>query len=195
MVKIACVLLTFNEEADIGECLKHLRPYVDYILVLDAGSDDVTVEIAKGIADAVFVKEHSEDFGADKNYAWSLIPADCDWVLWTDSDEKWDSDFLINMKNKVVEAEESGVHVFRFPRVNLPDCKDWPDYQLRFVKNDPSEFEWRGKVDEVLWWKSQNVPLDQGDREDREKRIGVGLANEHPIIHLQRLDHKRRKWW
>jgi len=195
MVKVACVLLTLNEEADIEECLRHLRPYVDYMLVLDAESSDATVDIAKRVADAVVVKKSSGSFSIDKNYAWSLIPADCDWVLWADPDEKWDWDFLNNIKNKVLEAGKSGVYAFRFPRVNLPDCKDWPDYQLRFVKNDPSKFEWRGNVDEVLWWKTQNVPLDQADREDLKERLGVGEASDHPIVHLKRLEDKRRKWW
>lgn len=152
------------------------------------------MEIAKTVADQVVVKAFSGSFAEERNYAWTLIPKDSDWVLWADSDEKWDPDFLINIKNKAVEAETAGVYVFRFPRVNLPDCKDWPDYQLRFVKNS-KEFEWRGKQNEVLWWKKQNVLLDQADREDLNPRIGIGEAFDHPIIHLKRLLYKSREWW
>ena len=194
MVKIACIILTLNEEIDIQQCLRQFRPYIDYLLVLDGGSIDNTVKLAKEIADSVIVKTPSGSFAKDKNHAWSLLPKDCDWILWPDSDEKWDVDFLINMKNKCVEAEKAGVHAFRFPRVNLPDCDNWPDYQLRFVKNS-KEFEWRGNVDEVIWWKTQNIPLDQGDREDREKRVGIGGAEDYPIVHLKRAEVKRRNWW
>jgi len=194
MVKVACVLLTFNEEADIEQCLKQFRVHIDYILVLDGGSKDTTAELARRVADAVVVKPFSGSFADEKNHAWSLLPKDIDWILWPDPDEKWDHDFLINIKKKVEEAEKARVVCFRFPRVNLPDCKNWPDYQLRFVKNS-KDFEWRGKLDEVLWWKPQNIPLDQADKADREIKLGIGEADEHPIIHLKRITHKQREWW
>lgn len=193
-VKVSCIILTLNEEADIEQCLRQFRPHADHILVLDGESKDKTVEIAKRIADQVIIRPFSGSFADERNYAWTKIPKDTDWVLWSDPDEKWDPDFLNNMKTKVLEAEKAGVYVFRFPRVNLPDCKDWPDFQLRFHKNS-KEFEWRGERNEVLWWKKQNVPLDQADREDLNPRIGIGEAFEHPIMHLARLLYKGREWW
>ncbi|GAG97227.1 unnamed protein product, partial [marine sediment metagenome] len=70
----------------------------------------------------------------------------------------------------------------------------WPDYQLRFVRNS-RDYEWRGERDEVLWWKPQNIPLDQGDQADRKIKIGIGGADDHPIVHLKRSRYKQRSWW
>ncbi|GAG97731.1 unnamed protein product, partial [marine sediment metagenome] len=80
MLKVGCIFLTLNEETDVEQCLKQFRPYVDYLFVLDGGSTDKTVEIAKRIADEVKVKPFSGKFCDEKNYAWSLLPKDCDWV-------------------------------------------------------------------------------------------------------------------
>ena len=44
MDKVACIVLIKDEEPRIKECLERLRPYVDYILVLDNGSTDRTIE-------------------------------------------------------------------------------------------------------------------------------------------------------
>ena len=57
-VKITCILLTFNEESDVDQCLRQFRPYIDHILVLDGESEDKTVEIAQTIADNVVVVDY-----------------------------------------------------------------------------------------------------------------------------------------
>jgi len=89
-MKVACVILTKDEEPRIEDCLKHIRPYVDYILVLDGESTDRTVEIAKKYADKVVVKPFSGSFAEERNYAQTLIPKDFGWILWVDADELFD---------------------------------------------------------------------------------------------------------
>jgi len=192
--KVAVIVLTLNEEPNIRRCLGQFLGYVDFILVLDGGSMDKTVEIAKEWADEVFVKPFSGSFAQEKNFAWTLIPRSCSWVLWSDADERWDPDFLENMKAKISEATEKGVVCFSFPRINRPDRKNFPDYQIRFVKNS-EDFEWRGKTHEVLWWKSENIPLDHADATSRERRVGIGKQDRHPITHLERRGNLRREWW
>lgn len=183
--KVALVVLTLNEEAIIEECLNQFRPYIDYILVVDGESKDRTVELAEKIADRVVVKTFSDSRADDLNYAWSLIPESVEWIVWSDADEIWDKDFLTNIKKKMVEADVAGVVCFRFPRRNLFDPKLWPDYQVRFIRNS-LDFRWGGHlIHTVPWWKSEGIPLDQADLEDRAKRFGVANADRYTIIHMR----------
>lgn len=179
---IACIILTLNEEPRITECLEQLKSYVGYILVLDGGSKDKTVAIAKKYVNHIEIKgTHPSDFAADKNYAWSLIPKDFKWVLFTDADERWNETFLKDIKNIVSNHDILG---FRFPRENLPTLKDYPDYQVRLLKNDGS-LEWRRELHEVVYHKEKNKPIDQ---------INI-ISLEYPIIHLPRREDIGRSWW
>jgi len=193
-MKVACVVLTLNEEPRIGECLKHLRPYVDYLLVLDGDSSDKTVEIATEHADLVEVRPFSGSFAEEKNYARTLVPKDCGWILWCDADERFDNGFLRNIKENLEDAEERHQACFRFPRINLPDGKNWPDYQVRLIRNS-RDIEWSGKVHEVPYYKPEDIPLDELDQEERERKLGVSTAQGYPILHLPRREDERREWW
>ena len=48
MVKLSVVVITFNEEKNIGRCLDSVRKVADELLVVDSFSSDATVEIARG---------------------------------------------------------------------------------------------------------------------------------------------------
>jgi len=193
MVKVAAIVLTKDEEARIEECLKHLRPYIDFVLVLDGESTDKTVEIAKKYADRVEVRPFSGSFAKEKNYARTLVPEDCSWILWVDADERFDTGLFHIIKNHPDLIEKLN-GCWRFPRCNLPGGKDWPDYQVRLMRND-GDIEWRGETHEVPYLKSENVPIDQLDREDRGKRFSVITADGYPIIHMPRREDERRAWW
>jgi len=195
-MKVASIILTLNEEPRIEECLKHIRPHVDYILVLDGGSTDGTIDIATKYADKVLTRPFSGSFAEEKNYARSLIPKDCTWILWLDADERFDAGFLKNIKVhiKVTENADTPAVCFRFARVNLPDGKNYPDYQVRLFRNS-HDIEWIGETHEVPYLKTLNIPLDQADYGIRDQRLGVVTVNKYPILHLPRRTDVRRKWW
>jgi len=193
-VKVACVILTLNEEPRIEECLKHVRKHVDFLLVLDGGSTDRTVEIAEKYADKVVVKEFSGSFAEEKNYARTLIPKDHLWILWVDADERFDKGFLENMKAQIEEAEKGHIVCFRFPRINLPDGKDYPDYQVRLFRNS-RDILWRGDVHEVPYFVKEDVRIDQLDSEERRRKMGVATMDWFPILHLPRRKDVKRWWW
>ena len=204
MIKVAAIVLTKNEEARIEECLKHVRLYVDYLLVLDGCSTDKTVEIAKKYADQVLIKEPTETDSTqqERNYALHCVPKEFTWLLWVDADERFDSGFLRYMKGLVEKAELTRTICFRFPRCNLPGGKDYPDYQVRLFPNI-EEIEFKGievtKFDEVPHFKPEGVPLDQLDGEDRNNSslplFAVVTLDKYPIIHLPRRKDVWRGWW
>lgn len=84
-VTVSATVITMNEEDNIADCLKSARLVADEIIVLDSGSSDRTVEIARQYADIVEVTDWP-GFGIQKQRA--LDKASGDWVLSLDADER-----------------------------------------------------------------------------------------------------------
>jgi glycosyltransferase involved in cell wall biosynthesis len=88
-VKLSVVLITHNEERNLGRTLESVKPLVaggqGEIIVVDSGSADRTVEIAESHGAKVFVEEW-KGFAAQKNSA--LDKATGDWILSLDGDEE-----------------------------------------------------------------------------------------------------------
>ncbi len=84
-VKISFCAIAKNEERCIERCLESLYGICDEIIVVDTGSTDKTVEIAKAHGAKVVFFEWIHDFSAAKNFA--LDQATGDWVVFLDADE------------------------------------------------------------------------------------------------------------
>jgi len=91
-MNLSVVIITFNEEANIRRTLASVKPLVDdgkgEIIVVDSGSTDRTVEIAKSFGAKVLVEEW-KGFAAQKNLA--IDKATGGWILSLDADEELDS--------------------------------------------------------------------------------------------------------
>lgn len=86
MSKLSVVLATFNEEKNIGECLKTVKNWADEIIVLDGESTDKTAKIAKKHGAKVFVVPNQPIFHVNKQMA--IDKAKGDWILQLDADER-----------------------------------------------------------------------------------------------------------
>src|SRR3954451_9254920 len=82
-MKISAAIITFNEERNIARLIESLR-CCDEILVLDSGSTDRTVEIARKLGARV-IEASWQGYAAQKNIAVEL--ASYDWILALDADE------------------------------------------------------------------------------------------------------------
>jgi glycosyltransferase involved in cell wall biosynthesis len=84
---LAAIVLTFNEERNLPDCLASLAGWVDRVFVVDSGSTDRTVEIARQ-AGATVVDHPFEHYGAQRNWAIDHVPVETDWTLHIDADER-----------------------------------------------------------------------------------------------------------
>lgn len=80
---ISATIITLNEERDLPRCLKSLD-FADEIVVVDSGSNDRTVEIARSLGAKVVV-EPWRGYGAQKNFAQNQTKSE--WILNLDADE------------------------------------------------------------------------------------------------------------
>lgn len=85
MYTVSLVMIVRNEAASIARCLHSVRPWVDHMLVLDTGSTDDTVNLARLAGAQVEPFTWVDDFSVARNR--SLDFADADWNLVLDADE------------------------------------------------------------------------------------------------------------
>lgn len=86
MMKISAAIATYNEEKNIGYCLKSVKDLVDEIVIVDGSSTDKTVEIAKSFGAKVLVAENVPIFHINKQKAFDMATGD--WILYLDADER-----------------------------------------------------------------------------------------------------------
>ncbi|HEX5073246.1 MAG TPA: glycosyltransferase family 2 protein [Gemmatimonadaceae bacterium] len=84
---VAAVVLTYNEERNLPDCLSSLAGWVQEIFVVDSGSTDRTVAIARE-AGATVLHHAFEHYGAQRNWAIDNVPVTAPWTLHVDADER-----------------------------------------------------------------------------------------------------------
>lgn len=138
---VALVVITMNEEESIAKCINSV-PWVSDIVVVDSGSEDKTVEIAKSLGARVFVEEW-RGFGPQKHRAVEL--AQFEWVLCLDADEALSKELSQELFN-LVKYKRFTNDSFAIPRKTFHMGRwilhgGWyPDYQVRFFKKTKSQW-------------------------------------------------------
>ena len=140
MNKITAVIITKNEEANIGRCLKSIA-WVDEIIVVDTASTDRTRQIASETGAAIYNVEwqgfgHAKGFGVEK--------ATHEWILSLDADEEITAQLAAEIKRIISEnRSENG---FKIPRRTsflgrwIKYSRWYPDYVLRLFRKTSGKF-------------------------------------------------------
>lgn len=86
MPTLSIAMIVKNEEKWLPRCLDSIREVADEIIIVDTGSTDETVTIAKCYTDKVYFHEWNDSFSEARNH--SLSYCTCDWILQIDADEE-----------------------------------------------------------------------------------------------------------
>lgn len=86
MKSLAILILTKNEEENIIDVVRNAKQCTDEVIIIDSGSTDKTVELAKREGAVVAFRAWDNDFSAQRNFA--LTQTKADWVLYLDADER-----------------------------------------------------------------------------------------------------------
>ncbi len=162
MPLLSVVIITFNEEKNIGRCLESVKGLADDIVVVDSFSTDDTAEICKKYK-VNFIQKTWEGYSENKNYGNSL--AKNDWILSLDADEALSAE-LIQSIASLKQSSEAGL--FRICRLTNY-CGTWikhsgwyPDKKVRLF--DRRSTHWEGSIHEKLCnIKEHAVPVIKGD--------------------------------
>lgn len=156
---LTVVILTLNEERNLAACVRSLMNHVKDVHVLDSGSTDRTLEIAREFDLPVHTNAFT-GFGQQRNWAIDHIPHSNQWVLHLDADERATPELLEEIQ-RVLESspEESGFFIASKLMLDghwLRYSSGFPVYQVRLFHRDRLRF----------------VDHGHGQREVPEGRLG-----------------------
>lgn len=144
---LSVVVITRNEERNIGRCLKSVHfsreifP-IQEVVVVDAESMDKTVSIAKRLGARVYVRPW-KGYSDQKN--WAIAKCKGNWLLSLDADEELTPELIQEIEEKVLHTprQVDGYFIKRrayFLGKWIRHCGWWPDSQLRLIKRGSGKF-------------------------------------------------------
>ena len=191
---VSAIIIAKNEEARLITCLDHLA-WTDEIIVVDNGSTDQTIQIAKQHgANVVSTKE--KDFSALREFG--LKKATGTWVLYVDADEEINEE----LQKEIQQAIQSNTHIGYFIKRNTYFLgSHWP-YQDKverlFLRS--ALRGWHGTLHETPLYVGDigvlNTPLTH--RTHRTLENMVAKTNEWSALEAKlRFDahHPPVVWW
>ncbi len=135
MIRLSVVLATYNEQANIKDCLESVRGWCDEIVIVDGGSVDKTVEIAKQYGAKVKITDNPQIFHINKQKAIDLAKGQ--WILQLDADER----VTAELRREIDQVlPQKGINGYWIPRKNyflgrfLTKGGQYPDYTLRLYR-------------------------------------------------------------
>lgn len=145
---LAIVILTNNEEKNIVDVIKNARQCTDEILIIDSGSTDKTVELAKKCGAKVFYRAWTDDFAAQRNFALDKTAAD--FIFYIDADERLTAKTAEHVKKIVAQGNLNLQYKVQRKSIAFGVTFNHgvlqPDYVLRMFPR--GKVQWSGKVHE-----------------------------------------------
>lgn len=147
-MELSVVIITYNEERNIGRCLSSLKGLTDDIVVMDSGSSDATTTICREFGARVYAQEWL-GYSPQKNLANSY--AKYDWILSLDADEALSRELHTSL---LKWKEANSPFPAKFKRMtnycgHFVKYGGWyPDIKVRVFHKE--HHRWEGSIHEVL---------------------------------------------
>ena len=158
--KISACYIVKNAAEDFRRSLESVAKFVDEIVVVDTGSTDETVEVAKNFGAKIFHEPWQDDFSAPRNVA--LREATGDWVVFLDADEYFVNGCAKNLRTAVKLAQKAQVPGLAVKWVNV-DADNGnavinASYVLRIFQRTPN-VHYVGKIHEEVFSGEEHLTL------------------------------------
>jgi glycosyltransferase involved in cell wall biosynthesis len=143
---ISIIIITYNEEKNLEECLKSVSGWADEIFIVDSGSTDRTLEIAKKYTERIY-QHPFINFAQQRNWSQENLPIRNEWVFHLDADERVGSE-LISQLQRIFssDTDADGFMIARrtiFRDRWIKHGGHYPVYHLRIFKKDKGRSEER----------------------------------------------------
>jgi glycosyltransferase involved in cell wall biosynthesis len=144
---ISVIILTYNEEKNIEDCLKSVYDWADEIFVVDSYSTDRTLEMVKKYTDKIY-QHPFLDYGKQRNWAQENLPIKNEWVFHLDADERITPELTSKLKEILTQLhiDVDGFLVSRktvFMGRWIKHGGHCPVYHLRIFKKNKGRCEER----------------------------------------------------
>ena len=140
---ISLCMIARNEEKFLRSCLNSVTGLVKEIILVDTGSTDKTVDIAREFGAKVYYFQWCDDFSAARNF--SIDKATGDWILILDADEELDRTTIGEIKKSLTEADNGTAYFFKV--INYLDKSNDPgnSAEVRIIRLFPNREDVRYK--------------------------------------------------
>jgi len=205
-MNLSVIILIKNNQDVIGPCLESIA-WADEVVLVDTGSTDRTLEIAKkAVADSKLKIVQSQlkeiDFSAWRNLG--MKKAQGDWLLYLDSDERVNKELKEEIKS-IIRGKSSLASAYRLPRENyyfgrrVKHGGSWPDYVTRLFKKEALK-GWQGIIHESPRFKGELGILAKPLIHLAHRNIISGLKKSLQWTKLEaelfyQADHPAVAWW
>ncbi|MCI7266702.1 MAG: glycosyltransferase [Veillonellaceae bacterium] len=147
-LKISACYIVKNEAENLVKSIKSLKNQVNEIVVVDTGSTDNTIAVARKLGAKIYSLPWQDDFSKARNFA--LSKAKGDWLVLLDADEYFTAKTAGNIRQVIRQAQQADAFLVRLVNYNV-DKAEVQDYfyQLRIVRNQQG-LHYEGKIHEEL---------------------------------------------
>lgn len=180
---ISVIILTYNEEVNLERALLSVRHWVHDIVVVDSGSTDKTVEIAKHFDARVF--EHEFKHQADQfNWALENTSPTGDWILRLDADEVMMEELWHEIAEKLpkVSSETNGFLMKRrvyFMGRWIKHGGYYPAWMLRLFRKGHGRSEDRSMDEHIVLSSGRAERLEHDFIDDNHKDLASWIAKHN----------------
>lgn len=194
MASLSLCMIVKDESDFLKQCLEDAKPFVDEIIIVDTGSEDNTIEIAKSFGAKVFEHKWNNNFSDARNI--SLKHATKDWILVLDADETISKSDLKKIKELIDNPEFDAYSIIQrnYFRKREPTAMEvsskhdaykesegyrgwFPSILIRLFRNNKG-YEFTGLIHELI--------------EPSIKQIGGKIFNSQIPIHHFRVEKGKR---
>ncbi len=171
---ITLSMIVKNEEQYLEDCFKSVNGVADEIIIVDTGSTDRTIEIAKNYHAKVFHFDWINDFSAARNFA--LEKSTGDWILYLDADERLSPESKQEIL-KLTKTKKSIAYNCRL--LNIDEYNNRPSV-MKYVRLFPNDknLRFEGAVHEQIEYSLSRNKIAVSECDIEILHVGYNLTDE-----------------
>ena len=147
-MRISVCMIVLNEEQTLERILKTVKQFADEIIIVDTGSIDDTVNIAKKFTDKIYKFAWVNDFSLARNFAFSK--ASCDYLMWLDADDYISNKNVNKIRQLKKRTASADTYMFKYSCFSKQEeVPIFTFYRERLLKNCKS-CVFKGFIHEVI---------------------------------------------
>lgn len=151
-MKLSVAIAVFNEEKTLDQCLASVKGWVDEIVVVDGGSTDKTISVAKKYTDKIIETDNPPIFHINKQKA--LDACRSNWILQLDADEVITQ--ALKAEIQAVVSSTVPYSGYYIPRKNnfwghfMKKGGQYPDYVIRLIKKGKARLPCKSVHEQIV---------------------------------------------
>ncbi|MFA6532430.1 MAG: glycosyltransferase family 2 protein [Patescibacteria group bacterium] len=207
-MKLSLCIAVFNEEKNLHYPLDSAINLVDEVVIVDGGSTDKTIEIAKSYGKKIKIISTDNPAMFHKNKQKAIEAAKGEWILQLDADEeltpelKQEIKLIMREETSAVEersgktAEVNQLVAYNIPRKNwfltgfLMKGGQYPDYTIRLYRNGYVRFPCKDVHENVEISRTEAVKKERSDGKTASVNEQIGYL-KNPLLHYADPDFSR----